>query len=203
MGSAGRGGAFSSVEHIDSYFEKDSNLTCTVGTFPKKHSSDYCWGGCPGALQEAMYIFKGYYPNVIQEIKKVRYVVGKVEGPLNLDEDEKVIFAGNCTSWKGTIDGKDVHIESSYKSTKEVDENKAKSNDMLLKTIKVLWTCFTNGKRRYIHAKGCTLSVAEHVHYLSALGKIQNVNFDSRMVVPLNIAYWQMRFHRILNRFFG
>lgn len=67
------------MEHIDNYFGKNGNLKCTVGTFPEEHSPDYCWGGCPGALQEAMHIFKAYYPNVSKEMKRVRYVVGKVE----------------------------------------------------------------------------------------------------------------------------
>jgi hypothetical protein len=50
-----------------------------------------------------MHIFKGYYPKVNKEMKKVRYVVGKVDEPLKLDPNEKVIFAGDCTSWQGTI----------------------------------------------------------------------------------------------------
>lgn len=191
------------LEHIDDYFGKDSNLSCTVGTFPEKHSRDYCWGGCPGALQEAMHIFRGFYPNVEKEMKKVRYVVGRVEGPLDLDDDERVIFAGNCTSWKGKIDGKDVRIESSYKTCRDVDEKKTKSNDMFLKTVKTLWDCFRNRSSRYIHAKGCTLSVAETVNYLSAIGKIGNPNFDFRLLIPVNIAYWQMRMKRFLSRFFG
>jgi uncharacterized protein (DUF362 family) len=191
------------LERIDDYFGKDSNLSCTVGTFPEKHSRDYCWGGCPGALQEAMHIFRGFYPNVEKEMKKVRYVVGRVEGPLDLDEDERVIFAGNCTSWKGKIDGKDVRIESSYKTYRDVDEKKTKCNDMLLKTAKTLWECFRKRSSRYIHAKGCTLSVAENVNYLSAIGKIGNPNFDPRLLIPVNIAYWQMRAKRLLNMFFG
>ena len=191
------------MEHIDSYFSKDSNLTCNVGAFPEKHSPDYCWGGCPGALQEAMHIFKGYYPNVNREMKKVRYIVGKVDKPLDLDPDEKVIFAGNCTSWSGTINGKDVRIESSYKSPAEVNEQNTKSNDMLLKTLKTLWACFKQKNSQYIHAKGCPVTVGDHVHYLSAIGKINNVNFDPRMVIPLNIAYWKMRTNRLLNRFIG
>ena len=191
------------MERIDDYFGKDSNLSCTVGTFPEKHSRDYCWGGCPGALQEAMHIFRGFYPNVEKEMKKVRYVVGRVEGPLDLDEDERVIFAGSCTSWKGKIDGKDVSIESSYKTSRAVDEKKSKSNDMLLKSAKTLWSCFRNRSSRYIHAKGCTLSVAENVNYLSAIGKIGNPNFDPRLLIPVNIAYWQMRVKRFLNRFIG
>ena len=46
-----RGFAFC-MERIDDYFGEESNLSCTVGTFPEAHSRDYCWGGCPGALQE-------------------------------------------------------------------------------------------------------------------------------------------------------
>ena len=191
------------MEHVDSYFGGESNLSCTVGTFPEKHSPDYCWGGCPGALQEAMHIFKGYYPNVNKEMKKVRYVVGKIDEPLELEEDEKVIFAGDCTSWEGRINGDHVKIESSYKSSKEVDERKSKSNDMLLKTCKTLYRCFKQNNSRYIHAKGCPVSVGDHVHYLSAIAKIKNVNFDPRMLLPLNVDYWKMRTNRALNRLFG
>ena len=188
------------MEHIDSYYGEESNLSCTVGTFPEKHSPDYCWGGCPGALQEAMHIFKGYYPNVNKEMKKVRYVVGRIDEPLELKEDERVIFAGDCTSWEGRINGDPVKIEGSYRGPKEVDETKTKSNDMLLKTWKTLWSCFKQKNSRYIHAKGCPVSVGDHVHYLSAIGKIKNVNFDHRMVVALNIEYLKMRTKRALNR---
>ena len=187
------------LEHIDRYF-KEGNLSCTVGTFPEKHSPDYCWGGCPGALQEAIHIYKGYYPNITRQLRKVRYVVGKVDGPLDLAPDEKVIFAGNCTRWKGEIDGRPVHIKGSYKPPRAVDEGKSPSNDLLLKTFQTLWHCFRHRKGRYIHARGCPVSVSDHVHYLSAVGRVPNVNFDRRMVIPLNMAYWQMRAHRLLNR---
>ena len=133
---------------IDAYFERDSHISCTVGTFPEQHSSDYCWGGCPGALQEAMHILKPYYPNAEQGMEKIRYVVGKVEGPLDLKEGEKVIFAGNCTSWKGKIDGENIAIESSYKNYRDIDETKTRSNDMLLKNIKTLWRAFKHRSSR-------------------------------------------------------
>lgn len=191
------------LEHIDDYFGPDSNLTCTVGKFPEKHSPDYCWGGCPGALQEAMHIFKGYYPDVEREMKKVRYVVGRVDGPLDLDEDEKVIFVGDCTSWEGSIRGKKVKINSRYKTRREDDTLHTKSGDMLFKIVVSLWNCFKSRSAPYVRAKGCTVSVAEHVNYLSYLGKIKNINFDPRMVIPYNIAYWRMRLGRLLGRLFG
>ncbi len=191
------------LEPIDRYFGKSSNLRCTVGTFPEIHSPDDCWGGCPGALQEAMHILKAYYPNVLREMKKVRYVVGKIDRPLLPEEDEKVLFVGNCTSWEGRMGGQPVRIDRSYKPPQEVDEGKTKSNDMLLKTWKTLWSCFRQRNSRYIRARGCPVSVGDHIHYLSAIGKIKNVNFDPRMVFPLNVAYWKMRFHRALNRLWG
>jgi len=191
------------LERVDDYFGEESNLSCTVGTFPEGHSPDYCWGGCPGALQEAMHIFRGFYPDVEKEMKKVHYVVGRVEGPLNLKEGERVLFAGDCTSWEGEIDGKPVKIEGRYRTTSQVDEKKTRSNDMLLKATSALWDCFRNRKSGYLRAKGCTVSVADHVHYMSALGKIGNVNFDPRLLIPANVAYWRMRLGRFWNRLFG
>jgi hypothetical protein len=188
------------MEHVDDYFNGKSNLRCTVGTFPEAHSRDYCWGGCPGALQEAMHIFKGYDEDVYSKMKKIHYVVGEITEPLEVHDDEKIIFAGNCTSYHGPINGETVHIESSYKTTSEVNETLTKSNDMLKKTLMSLGNLFRKRKEKYIHLKGCPGSVGDHVHYISFLGKIPNPNFDSRMVFQVNFTYWQMRFFRFVNR---
>jgi uncharacterized protein (DUF362 family) len=189
------------LERVDDYFSDSPNLSCTVGTFPEKHSADYCWGGCPGALQEAMHIFRGFYPDVDNAMQKVRYVVGKVEEPLNLEDNERVIFAGSCTSWEGEIDGEHVKIESRYKTASETDETKTESNDMLLKFLKAQFHSLVKKSSRYIHAKGCPLSVAQHVNYLSSMAKIKNPNFDPKLFVQANLTYYQMRFHRFMARF--
>ena len=191
------------LERIDDYFPRGSQLTCTVGSFPERHSPDYCWGGCPGALQEAIHIFRGFDPEAERKMKKIRYVVGKVEGPLHLEPDERVIFAGNCTSWEGNLDGKRVKIEPCYDSPAAVDARKTPSNDLVKKLAAALWDCFENRKSRYVRMKGCTLSVAEHVNYLSSVGKIKNPNFDTRLSIPVTTAYWQMRAGRAMNRLFG
>ena len=191
------------LERIDRYFGKNSGLSCTVGTFPEAHSRDYCWGGCPGALQEAMHIFRGFDPDVEKKMKKVRYVVGKGGGPIEVAEDEKVIFAGNCTRWEGSINGVKIKIEGDYKTTQEVDARKTKPNDMLGKMLGALWNCTRNSSSRSIYAKGCPVSVADHVSYLSSAGKIKNPNFDPRLAIGATLGYWQMRFHRFINRFMG
>jgi uncharacterized protein (DUF362 family) len=191
------------LERIDDYFGEESNLSCTVGAFPEKHSPDYCWGGCPGALQEAMHIMRGFCPDVDKKMQKIRYVVGKVDGPLDLADDERVIFAGSCTSWQGEIDGKSVKIESTYRTSSEVSEKKTRSNDMLLKIMGAQTHALLNRSSRYLHVPGCPVSVGQHVNYLASLGKISNPNLDPRLAIQANISYYQMRFHRFASRFFN
>ncbi len=191
------------MERVDDYFGKESGISCTVGTFPESHSRDYCWGGCPGALQEAMHIFRGFNPSVEQEMRKVRYVVGRVKGPLHLAEDERVLFAGDCTRWQGEINGRPVKIEGNYRTKEEIDPERTPSNDLVLRMGLALWRGFTRRSSRFIHAPGCTVSVADHVNYVSALGKIPNPNLDPRLIIPLSMAYMQMRIRRLWNRIFG
>jgi uncharacterized protein (DUF362 family) len=191
------------LERIDDYFGKESNLSCTVGAFPEGHSSDYCWGGCPGALQEAMHIFRGFYPNVEKEMGKIRYVVGKVAGPLNLAAGERVIFAGSCTSWEGKIHGENVKIESSYKTSSDIDETRTHSNDMLLKFLSAQLHAFRNRSSSYLHVAACPLSVAQHVNYLASMAKIGNPILDPRLFIPVNIGYYQMQLNRLTNRLRG
>ena len=191
------------LEHVDRYFETHRGLSCTVGTFPEGHSTDYCWGGCPGALQEAMHMFKAYYPDVEERMKKVRYVIGKVEGPLDLAPDDRVLFAGDCTSWYGSINGEKVEISGRYRTTADKDARKTKSNDMLLRILGAKLHSWMNRSKRHVYAKGCPVSVGQHVTYLSALGKIPDVNFDRRTMIPVNLAYWRMRLGRLYHRFLG
>ncbi len=185
------------VERIDDYFKDHKAVTCTLGKFPENR--EYCWGGCPGALQEAMHIFKRFDSEVEHKMKRVRVVIGKIDKPLNLAKDEKVLFVGDCTSFNGKIDGKMVKIESTYKTKEEINECKAKSNDMVLKNLKPILKRFTMGRKSFIHAKGCTISVADQVHYLSFLGKIKNPNYDKRLFLEIVISYLRM----VVSRFFN
>jgi len=185
------------LHRIDDYFKDNRAVSCTLGDFPENR--DYCWGGCPGALQEAMHVFKGFSPDVEDKMGKVRVVIGKVDGDLNLAKGEKVLFAGDCTSWEGEIDGKKVSIKSNYKAKNQIDESKTKSNDMLLKNLKPMIKQFTPGKKNFIHVKGCTISVADQVHYLSILGKIDNPNYDKRLFFGIVLSYVRMMITRLIN----
>ena len=84
-----------------------------------------------------------------------------------------------------------------------MDETKTGSNDMILKIFGPLIQCFVKRSSRFVRAEGCPVSVGAHVNYLSSVARIGNVNFDRRNLVPINVAYWQMRANRFLNRFLG
>ncbi|MCP3901193.1 MAG: hypothetical protein GY707_15920, partial [Desulfobacteraceae bacterium] len=145
------------------------------------------------------HIFKRFDSDVEHKMKRVRVVIGKIDKPLNLAKDEKVLFVGNCTSFNGEIGGKTVKIESTYKTKEEINECKTKSNDMVLKNLKPILKRITMGQKSYIHAKGCTISVADQVHYLSFLGKIKNPNYDKRLFLDIVISYLRM----VVSRFFN
>jgi hypothetical protein len=164
---------------------------------------DYCWGGCPGALQEAMHIYKGFYPDIEDRMGKIHYVVGEVDGPLDLKENETVIFAGDCTKYKGRLNGKDVEIQGDYKTKERVDAHNPPSNDMVLKIVGGMAHAWGNRFSKHIHIKGCPVSVAKHITYLSAFARIPDVNFDTRYVFKVNTAYVRMRLARAWNRIFG
>lgn len=184
------------LERVDRYFGPESPIRCTVGSFPERHSPDYCWGGCPGALQEAVHILRAFYTEAEGRMKPIHYVVGKVEKPLDLRPGERVLFAGNCTAWEGMLDGHQVSILPSYRSPREEDTEMTRSNDLLLKTLEAGWNVLKNRNSPYVHARGCPVSVADHLHYLWGLGGVRNVNFDPRISLSANFAYWQMRFER-------
>jgi uncharacterized protein (DUF362 family) len=191
---------------IDKLFEKHPKIRCVVGEFPEKHSKEYCWGGCPGSLTEMWTLCETFYPDATDRMKKkLVYVVGDVKKDLKVDKDEIVLFAGDCTKWEGTIDGKKVKVQGKYTTKAEANPRKAKTNDMILKIVeaksRVLLKKFT--KAKYIHAKGCPLSVTVLVSNFCTLLGVPDLNFDRRFMYGVNIAYWQMRLMRFSRRFTG
>ena len=182
------------------------NNVCRVGALEMKTPE------MPAILEEGVQLttlkaevkeLKREMKEMEREMGKVRYVVGSVEGPLDLEAGETVIFAGDCTRWEGELHGKHVRISSTYRDKDQVDVDKRPSNDMLLKFFSSMWHCLKDRSSGYLHARGCPVSVADHVNYLSSVGKIANPNLDPRIFIPASTAYWQMRFYRFLNRVAG
>jgi len=72
---------------------------------------------------------------------------------------------------------------------------------MIKRTLITLKNALLNRRKKYLRAYGCPVSVGDHVHYLSTLGGIRNMNFHPKLMLGVNLAYIQMRIYRFLNRY--
>ncbi|MBW2263462.1 MAG: DUF362 domain-containing protein [Deltaproteobacteria bacterium] len=167
---------------VSRFFEATS-LKARAGPPPDEKGSDYCWGGCPGCVQEAIDIHKAFTPDVYQRIQPMHLVYGDCRGQdITTRRGERVMFFGDCVRFDGKINGKRVVIESSYVERHRKDTHTIRAEDLVHKTIKSYVTAFLAWPRSWVHVKGCPVSVAEHVLMMAIFGRIKNVYFDPRVV---------------------
>lgn len=192
-------------ERIDSYFT-DGPVTCTVGSFPEA-DRDYCWGGCPGVLEEAIHLFRRVQPDIEEKMMPIRFVVGKVEGPLDLAEGEKALFVGNCTSWQGEIDGEQVSVESHYTTNSEVDPRGLQSADAIREIFRFIGKTAGRKNRRWMRLEGCPVSQAEQQDHLAFLGEVDNPAASKELLTGktfnIYLDYLKMRTNRLFHHLFG
>jgi uncharacterized protein (DUF362 family) len=177
------------TKRIEEIFNNRSNITTYVGPPPEMY--DYCWGGCPGSLFEAMQIIEIFQPNVYHEIKRMHIVLGSYEGEIRAQSDEPVLFVGDCAVWEGTIKGQPVKIPFLYKQRNQHNPYTAKSGDVVMKMIGVIRNLIRYREQAFIRVKGCPVSVAENVHYLSWTGKVTNPYFHPKILYKF-IYYWSV-----------
>jgi uncharacterized protein (DUF362 family) len=191
---------------IDEHF-RDGPVTCTVGAFPEEEWRDYCWGGCPGVLQEVVHLCRRVFPGCEDHMKKVRCVVGRVAGPLDLAPDERVLFLGDCTSWEGAIDGEPVAIESRHTSHRDLGHHGHQSVDPLRGMLRFRRAARRAQGVRWHRLGGCPVSQAELHHYLALLGGIPDVGGHSALLrgrsSHVYTDYLKMRTMRLLRHVVG
>lgn len=174
-------------------FCEGTPVTAMAGPPPEPERSDYCWGGCPGGYEEAWDIVSMFQPDAQQKMKKIKLVFGAYEGDIDLEPGEKVAFIGDCTRWKGKLNGEPVEIKSLYTDRKHKDPHRASMTDIYIKMLRFYWTVFANRNKPYIRIPGCPVSVAEVTLTLVSLGKTRNPYFLPATVVPFVIGWTQWR----------
>jgi uncharacterized protein (DUF362 family) len=173
---------------VEDYFA-DSHITAHAGPPTPDGGCDYCWGGCPGAMEEAIEIIRTCEPDIDDRMRRMHVVFGRYEGPIDAKPGERVIFMGDCAHWKGEINGQTVEVESVYQSNRTKDPHKARFRDIFLKMIVAFFNVFRRRKQPYIRVLGCPVSVAEQVVYIARCGKTKNPYFDFAIAVPFFLAY--------------
>jgi uncharacterized protein (DUF362 family) len=187
---------------IDKYFE-GSNIKAYSGTAPKDSHDGYCWGGCPGVMEEVLEILRLYDEHTDKKLPKIHLVFGKYEGPLEIGYGEKVVFVGDCVEWEGTLGGELVQIRDKYVSRDKLDPYAAEHKDVYARMLRMANKLRELKARPYIRLEGCPVSIGELVLLLAELGGIQNPYFDKRQVVGFNKAYLRWRATAAAARLFG
>ena len=177
---------------VEKYFE-GTNITAYAGPPPGHDATGYCWGGCPGVLEEVIEILRLYDTECDRKMPKIHMVFGDYKGPLDIKYGEKVIFVGACAKWEGDLFGKPVQITSKYQDRSTLDPHDAAHQDVYAKMAKMALKIREAKKRGWIRLEGCPVSIGEIVLLLAELGGIQNPYFDKRQVVGFNRAYLAWR----------
>jgi hypothetical protein len=188
---------------VEKYFE-GTNITAYAGPPPEGEATDYCWGGCPGAIEEAIEVLRIFDAQLDKKLSKqprLHVVFGAYEGKIEAGPGERVVFIGDCASWKGELQGKPVSIESTYQPRETKDPRHAKHADIYGKLASVTANVATSGKVVRLH--GCPVSVAEQILALCSVTGANNPIFDKTEIVQFNKAYLSWRGATAMRRLGG
>ncbi|HEV8322235.1 MAG TPA: DUF362 domain-containing protein [Myxococcota bacterium] len=188
---------------VEKYFE-GSHITAYAGPPPEAERTDYCWGGCPGAIEEAIEILRSYDAQCDEKMARLHVVFGAYEGPIDAKPGEKVVFIGDCARWKGKLAGRDVQVDSVYQDRSTKDPHHAEGHGIYDKMVSVTRNLVKTRDEPYLRMEGCPVSVAEQVLALANLGGVKNPYFAPDQVASFNKAYLANRaanaFHRLTGR---
>ena len=187
---------------VEKYFE-GTKITAYAGPPPESERTAYCWGGCPGAMEEAIEILRRYDAECDAKMPRMHVVFGAYDGPIDAKPGEKVVFIGDCATWHGTLGEKVVSIESLYKDRSKRDPYTAEHADVYGKMKHVLGKMAATRHEPVVRLEGCPVSVAEQVLALVQLAKTKNPYFAANEVIEFNRAYLSWRAVTAFKRLMG
>ena len=192
---------------VEKYFE-GTNISAYAGPPPDDRPKDdlqynYCWGGCPGALEEAIEILRRFDEQCDEKIRRTHIVFGAYDGPIDAKAGERVIFIGDCANWKGEIAGQVVEINSLYRDRSAKDPHEAKHDDIFMKIAEVRRKLKDAKGATHVRFSGCPTSVAEQVLVLVASSGLKSPFFDLKNSMPFNVGYLGWRTATAVKRAFG
>jgi uncharacterized protein (DUF362 family) len=175
---------------VEKYFE-GTHISAYAGPPPEPEHGDYCWGGCPGAIEEAIEILRAFDRHTDDKMPHMHVVFGAYDGQIPAKPGEKVVFIGDCAHWKGELHGKPVEIANLYKDRSTHDPHEATSEDIFKKLV----TARAKLTGDVIRLEGCPVSVAEQVLALTTIGRVKSPYLDPQMMMTFTRGYlgWKAR----------
>jgi uncharacterized protein (DUF362 family) len=180
---------------VEKYFE-GTHISAYAGPPPESEHGDYCWGGCPGAIEEAIEILRVFDKQTDERMPRLHVVFGAYDGQIPAKPGEKVVFIGDCAQWKGELHGKAVEIPNVYKDRATLDPHRARGDDI----FKKLATAKAKLTGDVIRLEGCPVSVSEQVLALVSIGHLKNPFYDRRNMLTFGRAYFGWKARVTLNK---
>jgi uncharacterized protein (DUF362 family) len=162
---------------VEKYFE-GTHITAYAGPPPASEGKDYCWGGCPGAIEEAIEILRLMDKQLDEKMPRLHVVFGNYQGPLDVKDGERVVFIGDCASFHGKIGSETVKIENLYKLRSTLDPYTIKGEDIIAKLMKTNTIMKQAKGKPYIRLQGCPVSVTEQLIVLVQLSGAEDPTRD-------------------------
>jgi hypothetical protein len=192
---------------VEKYFE-GTHISAYAGPPPDDRPRDelqydYCWGGCPGALEEAIEILRRFDAACDEKLPRTHIVFGAYDGPIDAMPGERVIFIGDCARWKGEIAGKYVEVESVYEDRARKNPYQAKHDDIFVKLAEVTRKLEVTKRETHVRFTGCPTSVAEQVLILVQHGRLKNPILHPSNAIPFNLGYLGWRSATAVKRAMG
>ena len=182
----------SGLIRVEDYF-RETKIRTYAGDMTGNKSCDYCWGGCPGALEEAIEILRRFDNETDKKMPPLHIVFGAYKGPIDAKPGEKVIFMGDCAEWQGKIGEQAVAIDKLPSKRAKLDPYYAVHADIFGKMITVSFKLLQARKRKYLRLTGCPVGVAEQVLLLSYISGAKNPYFDARIAFDFSKYYLGFR----------
>ena len=181
---------------VEKYFE-GTQISAYAGPPPGHAANGYCWGGCPGAFEEAIEVLRLFDPGCDTRMPRLHFVFGKYQGPLDVSYGEKVVFVGDCAEHESRIGEQLVQIKSRYQDRSTLVPEDAKNADIYSKILEVARRVRAARHEPYLRLDGCPVSVAELILVLAELGGAKNPYFSPREVLRFNAAYLAQRANKL------
>ena len=186
---------------VEEYF-KGTNLVAHAGP-PPSDTVDYCWGGCPGAMEEAIEIMRLFDTGTDKKLPRTHLVFGAYDGPIDAAPGERVVLIGDCATYHGKVHDHDVSVDSLYVDRSKKSPHHVKDEDIFKKIVKTNYRMWQSRNDDVFRLEGCPVSVAEQVLMLVKLGKLKNPYFDPSQAMSFSNAYFRKKTHDAIQRVLG
>jgi len=158
---------------VEKYFE-GTNITAYAGSPPKSENTDYCWGGCPGAIEEAIEILRKFDVETDAKMPRMHVVFGDYQGGIDWKPGERVVFIGDCAQWRGKLGNEIVDIQNVYQPRATLDPYTIQGEDVVDKMVKTTKIMKAAEGKVSLRLLGCPVSVAEQVQALVSLSGVKD-----------------------------